>query len=283
MNRGFYTIMAAQFFSSLADNALLIAAIALLAEMHSPAWMTPLLKLFSCFLCAAGGFVGAFADAFQGQGHVDHQHDQDRWLLPHVLYRASRWLPWWSGFGAAAYSPAKYGSSPNSCRRKNGGRQRLDRGAHGGFHHHGYSPGRSAGQSKISAVILSFDFPMIDLPIDTPDRSGAVHHLLHLHRRRPLQFLHSRYRCPLRAPGTQPHPPHRRFRRLLHHPVEGQAGPDLAGRDHALLGRGATLQFIVLKWAKVTAHAPGQGRHPAGHRRRGRGPGLRSPPPASCR
>jgi hypothetical protein len=46
MNRGFYTIMAAQFFSSLADNALLIAAIALLAEMHSPAWMTPLLKLF---------------------------------------------------------------------------------------------------------------------------------------------------------------------------------------------------------------------------------------------
>ncbi|MFX5494378.1 hypothetical protein ABTD62_21790, partial [Acinetobacter baumannii] len=65
MNRGFYTIMAAQFFSSLADNALLIAAIALLAEMHSPAWMTPLLKLFfvlSYVLLAA--FVGAFADAF---------------------------------------------------------------------------------------------------------------------------------------------------------------------------------------------------------------------------
>ena len=31
MTRSFYTIMAAQFFSSLADNALLIAAIALLA------------------------------------------------------------------------------------------------------------------------------------------------------------------------------------------------------------------------------------------------------------
>src|SRR3569623_1949595 len=64
MNRGFFTIMAAQFFSSLADNALLIAAIALLAEMKSPAWMTPLLKLFfvqSYVLLAA--FVGAFADA----------------------------------------------------------------------------------------------------------------------------------------------------------------------------------------------------------------------------
>src|SRR5687768_8677281 len=32
MKPGFYTIMAAQFFSSLADNALLIAAMALLAE-----------------------------------------------------------------------------------------------------------------------------------------------------------------------------------------------------------------------------------------------------------
>ena len=37
MNRGFYTIMAAQFFSSLADNALLIAAIALLSELAAPA------------------------------------------------------------------------------------------------------------------------------------------------------------------------------------------------------------------------------------------------------
>ncbi len=46
MKPGFYTIMAAQFFSSLADNALLIAAIALLYQLQAPAWMTPLLKLF---------------------------------------------------------------------------------------------------------------------------------------------------------------------------------------------------------------------------------------------
>ena len=39
MKRGFYTIMAAQFFSSLADNALLIAAIAQLLELDGPAWM----------------------------------------------------------------------------------------------------------------------------------------------------------------------------------------------------------------------------------------------------
>ena len=64
MKPGFYTIMAAQFFSSLADNALLIAAIALLAQLAAPAWMTPLLKLFfvlSYVLLAA--FVAAFADS----------------------------------------------------------------------------------------------------------------------------------------------------------------------------------------------------------------------------
>src|SRR5260363_356546 len=69
MKNGFYTIMAAQFFSSLADNALLIAAIALLHEIAAPAWMTPLLKLFFVF------FFVALAACF----------------------------------GAAAYSPAKYG------------------------------------------------------------------------------------------------------------------------------------------------------------------------------
>jgi uncharacterized membrane protein SirB2 len=64
MNRSFYIIMAAQFFSSLADNALLIAAIALLIQLEAPAWMTPLLKLFfvlSYVVLAA--FVGAFADS----------------------------------------------------------------------------------------------------------------------------------------------------------------------------------------------------------------------------
>src|ERR1035437_8910057 len=64
MNRGFYTVMAAQFFSSLADNALLIAAIALLVELHGPAWMTRLLKFFfTVSYVVLAAFVGAFADS----------------------------------------------------------------------------------------------------------------------------------------------------------------------------------------------------------------------------
>ena len=56
--------MLAQFLSSLADNALLIAAIALLTTLNEPAWMTPLLKLFfvvSYVIFAA--WVGIFADS----------------------------------------------------------------------------------------------------------------------------------------------------------------------------------------------------------------------------
>ena len=63
MNYGFYIIMAAQFFSSLADNALLVAAIALLIQADAPSWLTPYLKFFfvvSYVLLAP--YVGAFAD-----------------------------------------------------------------------------------------------------------------------------------------------------------------------------------------------------------------------------
>eukprot|EP01037_Dinobryon_pediforme_P040567 gene40567-49765_t len=111
MNRGFYTIMAAQFFSSLADNALLIAAIALLADMHSPAWMTPLLKLFfvlSYVLLAA--FVGALADAFP-KGRVMFVTNLIKVVGCALMFCNVHPLIAYAvvGFGAAAYSPAKYG------------------------------------------------------------------------------------------------------------------------------------------------------------------------------
>jgi len=111
MNRGFYTIMAAQFFSSLADNALLIACIALLTVLKSPAWMTPLLKLFfvlSYVLLAA--FVGAFADAYP-KGRVMFVTNLIKILGCALIFVNVHPLIAYGvvGFGAAAYSPAKYG------------------------------------------------------------------------------------------------------------------------------------------------------------------------------
>ncbi|MGC1440569.1 MAG: lysophospholipid transporter LplT, partial [Burkholderiaceae bacterium] len=111
MKRGFYTIMAAQFFSSLADNALLIAAIAMLVEMLAPAWTTPLLKLFftiSYVLLAP--FVGALADSMP-KGRVMLGANFVKIVGCALMFFSIDPLLAYAvvGFGAAAYSPAKYG------------------------------------------------------------------------------------------------------------------------------------------------------------------------------
>jgi MFS family permease len=111
MNRGFYTIMAAQFFSSLADNALLISAIALLREIDAPGWMTPMLKLFFVVsYVALAAFVGAFADSFP-KGRVMFITNMIK--IGGCLLMLFSVHPLFAyavvGFGAAAYSPAKYG------------------------------------------------------------------------------------------------------------------------------------------------------------------------------
>jgi MFS family permease len=111
MKKGFYSIMAAQFFSSLADSALLIAAIALLKDLHAPNWMTPLLKLFfvlSYVVLAA--FVGAFADS-RPKGRVMFITNTIKIAGCLFMLFGAHPLAAYGvvGFGAAAYSPAKYG------------------------------------------------------------------------------------------------------------------------------------------------------------------------------
>lgn len=57
--------MAAQAFSSLADNALFIAAIALIQELHGPDWLAPMMKWsFALAYVVLAAFVGALADSF---------------------------------------------------------------------------------------------------------------------------------------------------------------------------------------------------------------------------
>lgn len=63
--RAMHAVLGAQFFTSLADNALLIVAIGLLAERAAPSWMTPALRicLYVSYVLLAP-FAGAVADAF---------------------------------------------------------------------------------------------------------------------------------------------------------------------------------------------------------------------------
>jgi len=111
MNRGFYTILAAQFFSALADNALLFAAIALLKQVHAPSWQTPVLQqafILSYILLAP--FVGAFADSLP-KGRVMFISNSIKMAgCVAMLIGVNPLLAYGlAGIGAAAYSPAKYG------------------------------------------------------------------------------------------------------------------------------------------------------------------------------
>lgn len=111
MTRGFYTILAAQFLSALADNALLFAAIALLQQLHAADWHTPVLQQFFVFAyIVLAPFVGPFADSLP-KGRVMFVSNAVKiggcaamlaGLQPLYAYGIV-------GIGAAMYSPAKYG------------------------------------------------------------------------------------------------------------------------------------------------------------------------------
>jgi MFS family permease len=111
MNLGFYIILAAQFLSALADNALLFAAIAVLKDLNSPAWHTPVLQqgfIFSYIVLAP--FVGAFADSLP-KGRVMFISNIIKLLGCISMLAGLHPLLSYGlvGLGAAAYSPAKYG------------------------------------------------------------------------------------------------------------------------------------------------------------------------------
>ena len=111
MKRGFYTIMTAQFFSSLADNALFVAAIELLRTRGAPEWQSAaLVPLFALFYVVLAPFVGAFADALP-KGKVMFISNSIKIVgCLMMLFGVHPLLAYGVvGLGAAAYSPAKYG------------------------------------------------------------------------------------------------------------------------------------------------------------------------------
>jgi len=110
-SRGMLAVLAAQFLSAMADNALLFGALALLRNQHYPLWTAPLLQEFfvGAYILLAP-FVGPFADS-KSKGQVMLLANGIKLLgslgmclglNPFLMYGLV-------GAGAAAYSPAKYG------------------------------------------------------------------------------------------------------------------------------------------------------------------------------
>jgi hypothetical protein len=254
MNRSFYTIMAAQFFSSLADNALLIAAIALLIQLHAPDWMTPLLKLFfvlSYVLLAA--FVGAFADS-RPKGNVMFITNTIKFVGCAVMLFGSHPLLSYAivGLGAAAYSPAKYGIltellPPEKLVAANGWIEGLTVGS--------IILGTVLGGVLISAGVssrlLGLDFPGIETGIDSPAEAAIliimVIYIIAALINLKIPDTGARYV----AQKTNPIELIQDFAHCFRTLWNDRLGQISLAVTTLFWGAGATLQFIVLKWAEV--------------------------------
>jgi LPLT family lysophospholipid transporter-like MFS transporter len=111
MKRGFYTLMAAQFFSSLADQALFVAAVELIRGGGGPEWQrAALVPIFALFYVILAPWLGAFADARPKRNVMFTSNAIKVGGCILMLFGGHPLLAYAVvGLGAAAYSPAKYG------------------------------------------------------------------------------------------------------------------------------------------------------------------------------
>lgn len=264
MKRGFYTIMAAQFFSSLADNALFIVAIALIQQLDGPAWMTPMIKW--CFAAAyvlLAFFVGAFADS-RPKGQVMLITNTikivgcalmllyDYLALPgvHAVY-----LVFFAyalvGVGAAAYSPAKYGIltellPPQLLVKGNGWIEGLTVVSI----ILGTVLGGALISPSVAEFLLRFDFPGVETGINTPTESAILTLML-------LYIIAALFNAAIVDTGA-------RYPRQFHQPWRlvsdffgcvrtlwrDKLGQISLAVTTLFWGAGATLQLIVIEWGK---------------------------------
>ncbi len=254
MNRGFYTIMAAQFLSSLADNALLIAAIALLRDIHAPEWMTPMLKLFffiSYVVLAA--FVGAFADALP-KGRVMMITNMIKVVGCALMFFSLHPLLAYAvvGLGAAAYSPAKYGIltellPPEKLVVANGWIEGLTVGSI----ILGFVVGGVLVSPAVATGLLTFDMPIVDTGVDQAGEAAvAVIALIY------VAAAVVNYGIP--DTGARYARQSRNAVRLLQDFAHcattlwrDKLGQISLAVTTLFWGAGATLQFIILKWSET--------------------------------
>ncbi len=177
MKKGFYTIMAAQFFSSLADNALFVAAVELLRTSGAAEWQrAALVPMFALFYVVLAPFVGAFADAVP-KGRVMFFSNLIKVVGCLMMLFGTHPLAAYAivGLGAAAYSPAKYGIltellPPSQLVKANGWIEGLTIGSI----IMGVLLGGQLVGDRLSHLLLGLDVPMIDTGIDTAPEAAIA-------------------------------------------------------------------------------------------------------------
>ena len=251
--------MAAQFFSSLADSALLIVAIYMLGVMKAPAWMTPMLKeTFVLFYVLLAAFVGAFADALP-KGRVMLIGNMIKIFGCGLFFYNAHPLAAYAvaGLGAAIYSPAKYGIltellPPEKLVAANGWIEGLTVSSI----ILGTALGGALIGGPVSAALLALDMPGIDTGFDTVSEIalawvGVVYLLATVFNLRipDTGYVYARQE-------RNPFLLVRDFADCCGILWRDKLGQISLAVTTLFWGAGATLQFIVLEWAKQSLGMP---------------------------
>ena len=254
MNLGFYIIMAAQFFSSLADNALLVAAIAMLMQSNEPSWLTPYLKFFFVLsYVVLAPYVGAFADRLP-KGQVMFLSNAVKIAGCALMLLKFNPLAAYAlvGLGAAAYSPAKYGIlteylPPTKLVLANGWIEGLTVGS--------IILGTVLGgvliNRTVAAHLLAFDVPLVDTGIDTP-AEAALAVIIAVYALAALFNLYvPRTAAPLKHLHASPLATLKDFWRCSARLWFDKLGQISLAVTTLFWGVGATLQFILIEWSRA--------------------------------
>jgi LPLT family lysophospholipid transporter-like MFS transporter len=270
MKKGFYTIMAAQFFSSLADNALLIAAIAMLVQLEGPPWLTPLLKFFFTISYVLLAFaVGAFADSMP-KGRVMFITNTVKVLgcaliLFNEFLRVGNMHAYWLvlfayavvGLGAAAYSPAKYGILTELLPPE---RLVVANAWIEGLTVLSIVLGNVLGGlligPKVSGALLKFDMPFIETSINSPPEAAIVVIAI-------VYVIAALFNLAIPDTGARyPHQERNPARLLMDFSKcfvtlwRDKLGQISLAVTTLFWGAGACLQFILIKWAERQLKLP---------------------------
>ena len=254
MKRGFFTIMSAQFFSSLADNALFVAAVQLLITSKAPEWQqAALVPMFALFYVILAPFVGAFADSMP-KGRVMLLSNFIKVLGCLLMLFGTHPLMAYAivGLGAAAYSPAKYGIltellPASQLVKANGWIEGLTIASI----ILGVLLGGQLVGPVLSPMLLSIDLPFITTSIDTPPEA-AISVLIFLY------MLAAWFNTHIPDTGVEIRPMPRRLTTLLPdfwrcntRLWRDKLGQISLASTTLIWGVAGNLKFIVLAWAGV--------------------------------
>ena len=252
MKKGFYTIMSAQFFSSLADNALLVAAIELLKSNHAAPWQIPALgPMFALFYVLLAPFVGAFADAVP-KGRVMFVSNTIKVMGCLLMLFGGHPLLAYAivGLGAAAYSPAKYGIltellPASQLVKANGWVEGLTIAS---IIFGIVLGGQLVGQ-RLSSVLLGFDLPVLETGIDTAPEAAIASMILVYIVAAIFNLFIPRTEAPLQPLSRNPMALVRDFSSCNARLWGDKLGQISLATTTMFWGVGGNLRIIVFPWA----------------------------------